>query len=83
VMDEDRAEGQYDAGPVLVIDLNPKWSECAVCGEWTPARWGIPVRDGIVIASEDLGEWVGMPACHSHYAMHQRGELIGFDLWFK
>lgn len=64
------------ADRITVIDLNERWSDCHVCGEPTPARWGLPVWNGFIVANDWPGEWGGVPACESCWEKHERGELV-------
>lgn len=69
---------QTSAGPVeyLQINMQDHWTECTVCGADTPAEWGLPVWNGMIVANDWPGEWGGVPACESCWAKHERGELV-------
>lgn len=65
------------SGPdIYVIDLNERRTDCTACGAETPARWGLPVWEGFVVANDWPGPWGGVPACESCWERHERGELV-------
>lgn len=71
---------------ILEIELWPRWQECAICGEVTPVRWGLPVdRCGDLVPNDYEGEWGGVPACQDCHDAHARGELTAAnqDAWRK
>lgn len=65
-----------EGNSILVINLNERWAECSVCGADTPAKWGLPVWNGFIVANDWPGEWGGVAACESCWERHERGELV-------
>ena len=64
---------------VLIIDLNPRWAECWLCGTETPCRWGLPVFNADLVSNDFTGEWGGVPACRECHDAHAAGQLETFD----
>lgn len=67
---------RFPEGDVEVINLSARWTDCTVCGEETPAAWGLPVWNGLIVANDWPGEWGGVPACEACWEQHERGELV-------
>jgi hypothetical protein len=63
---------------ILVIDMNPRWTDCAACGKPTPMGWGLPVSllDGTVVPIDSDEEWGGVPACKRCHDRHAIGKTI-------
>ncbi len=57
---------------MLVIDLSPRRSECAVCGTYlevpsSGGGLGVPMYEGLVLPNDWDGEWGGFDACRRCY----------------
>ena len=71
--------------PVLVIDLQDFWTECAICDERCPRRQGIPMYEDIVLPNDWTGEWYGRPACVRCYLVQLKltKPMVAADFLFR
>ncbi len=69
--------GYEPAGPcrVFAVDLNPRESECAVCGvPLVGCRTGIPFFEGEPVPHDWHGDWVGRDACPKCFADYEAAQ---------
>lgn len=58
----------------ITINLSPRFSECAICGEeLVDARQGLPMFEGRVVAKDDGGAWAGFDCCRPCLEAYERG----------
>jgi hypothetical protein len=50
---------------VLVIDLSQEVGTCAICGDETDGRGGVPMYEDLVLPDDWQGEWGGFDACEA------------------
>lgn len=58
---------------IIVIDLFPMWTSCAICGEDSMIASGgydLPMYEGKVV-NPDIHEWGGFPVCPKCYREHE------------
>lgn len=72
---------------ILLIDMNPREVQCALCGEWCEHSWGVPTFNGDLVSNDfpDAlwhSEGGSQPACESCFNKHDRGELQTFDRYY-
>ena len=48
---------------INVIELDTKYTECALCNTVTPLNYSIPMYEGKIVDTEKTDEWAGMPVC--------------------
>ncbi len=86
------AQNKTERAKSLTINLNPRESECAVCGcSLTGCRHGIPFHEGEPVRHDWDGPWVGRDACTKCFneyeeAQKKCAELTRKDMckrWFK
>lgn len=69
---------------VLVINLQRRESECALCGKWNADNCGIPVVNGDPVSNE-FPDWIwgqhggGVGVCRDCHDRHARGEVETYD----
>lgn len=68
---------------VVVIDLNPMWVTCSICGEDAPHHWGVPRHNGDLVSNAFKGEWSGSPACKRCHDAHAAGMLVTCDHFYE
>lgn len=63
---------------VLLIELSPRETECAVCGvALVNCRTGIPFYEGEPVSHEWQGDWVGRDACPKCFAAYEATQARG------
>ncbi len=74
-----RKEAITQMAIIEVIDLNPKYARCCICGEWDFSKWGVPISMAtvLIVANDFEGDWGGKPACRDCWAKHEVGEFVG------
>jgi hypothetical protein len=61
---------------IVVTELWPHWTTCAICGVDTPIKWSIPMYESKKVDTEKSDEWAGMPVCKACYDNDLKGEKI-------
>jgi hypothetical protein len=51
---------------IQIIELFPITTDCALCGEETIIKWGVPMYEGKIV-TENHPDWCGMPVCKRCY----------------
>ncbi len=57
---------------IRVIDLNPIWTSCGICGEplmLVNGGYSLPMYENEVV-NPDKHEWAGFPVCEVCYLLH-------------
>lgn len=61
---------------ILVVNLAPRESNCAICGcDLVDARQGVPMFEGCAVPNNWQGEWGGCDACPRCFDLHAQGRI--------
>lgn len=59
---------------IAIWELWPPIVDCWICGG-PSLRKGIPVANGEPVPNDYVGEWGGVPACDTCFALHEAGDM--------
>lgn len=65
---------------LTVIQLDERADDCAICGEETMARFGLPMYEGEVVSDDHQGPWAGFIVCEKCYRKHRPNCSLSPDL---
>ncbi len=62
-----------------IIELNPHWTNCAICGCDTPLGFSIPMYEGRKVDTTKTDEWAGIPVCKECHDKDVSETVFGED----
>lgn len=74
-------------GQILEIRMQSGCTDCAMCGEPTEFRWGIPIYNGDPVSNDFVPpeEWRagGVSVCEECHRRHEDGRMRTYDALYE